>query len=107
MKAMIIQPMNGLTDEQIEETREQAKKTLESKGYYVMNTLFSWELYSDERLKEFGYKNLGVFYLSESLKVMSMCDAVYCCKGWDQARGCMIEHQTAESYGLDILYESN
>lgn len=102
MKAMIIQPMNGLTDEQIRVNREAATKVLESKGYYVLNSFFD---YSEDRLKELGYSNLGVFYLSESLKVMSMCDAVYCCKGWNQARGCVIELKTADSYGLEIFYE--
>ena len=24
---------------------------------------------------------------------------------WEEARGCRIEHETAEAYGLDIIYE--
>lgn len=34
-KEMISQPMNGLTDEQIEETRNRAIAYLESQGYEV------------------------------------------------------------------------
>lgn len=100
-KAMIVQPMNGLSDDEIKTKREEVKKVLESKGYSVMNSFFD---YSEDKLKSFGYNNLGIFYLSESLKVMSMCDAIYCCKGWDQTRGCTIEHQVAEFYGLEIIY---
>lgn len=37
--AMILQPMNGLTDEEIEKTREKLKRLLEKLGYKVVNTL--------------------------------------------------------------------
>ena len=30
---------------------------------------------------------------------MSECDTVYFCKGWENARGCKIEHEVAKSYG--------
>lgn len=40
MKAMISQPMNGLTDEQILAVKAKAVKSLEEKGYEVVNTFF-------------------------------------------------------------------
>ena len=36
---------------------------------------------------------------------MSLCHAAYFCKGWENARGCRIEHDAAVAYGLDIIYE--
>lgn len=30
-------------------------------------------------------------------------DAVHFMKGWEEARGCKLEHQTAEAYGIDII----
>lgn len=27
------------------------------------------------------------------------------CKGWENARGCRIEHDAAVAYGLEVLYE--
>lgn len=39
--------MNGLTDEEIEKTREKARRHLERLGYKVVNTLFTDEWYSD------------------------------------------------------------
>ena len=36
---------------------------------------------------------------------MSRCNAVYFCKGWENARGCKIEHDAAVAYGLKIIYE--
>lgn len=26
-------------------------------------------------------------------------------KGWEQARGCRLEHDAAVAYGLDVIYE--
>lgn len=42
-KAMLSQPMNGLTDEQIVATRNKAIAVLEAHGYEVVNTLFTDE----------------------------------------------------------------
>lgn len=36
---------------------------------------------------------------------MSLCHAAYFCKGWENARGCRIEHDAAVAYGLEVLYE--
>ena len=41
----------------------------------------------------------------EVLMYMSYCDVVYFCKGWDKTRGCILEHEAAEAYGLEIMYE--
>ena len=43
--------------------------------------------------------------IRKKLVSMSLCHAAYFCKGWENARGCRIEHETAEVYGLDIIYE--
>ena len=53
-KAMLSQPMAGKTDEEIIATREQAFKSLEAKGYEIVNTLFTDEWYSNEKMKERG-----------------------------------------------------
>lgn len=44
-KAMLSQPMAGKTEEEIIATREKAIKTLEERGYTIINTLFT-----DERM---------------------------------------------------------
>lgn len=103
-KAMISQPMNGLTDEEIEETRNKAIRHLERLGYKVVNTLFTDEWYSESAMKKRGVVNIPLCYLAKSLENMCLCDIVYFCDGWEDARGCRIEHETAEAYGLDIIY---
>lgn len=103
-KAMISQPMNGLTDEEIEETRNKAIKHLERLGYKVVNTLFTDEWYSDSSMKARGVENIPLCFLAKSLENMSLCSVAYFCDGWEDARGCRIEHDAAEEYGLDIIY---
>lgn len=104
-KAMLSQPMNGKTDEEIIATRERAIKALEAKGYEIVNTLFTDEWYSEESMKERGVVQIALCFLAKSLENMSLCHAAYFCKGWENARGCRIEHEAAVAYGLDIIYE--
>lgn len=103
-KVMISQPMNGLTDEEIEKTREKAIRHLDRLGYKVVTTLFKDGWYNNSAMKDRGVMNIPVYYLARSLESMSFCDAVYFCDGWEDARGCRIEHDVAEEYGLDIIY---
>lgn len=105
MKAMLSQPMAGKTDEEIIATREKAIKALEAAGYEVVNTLFTDKWYSKEAMTERGVVQIPVCFLAKSIENMSLCHAAYFCKGWETARGCRIEHEVAEAYGLKILYE--
>lgn len=105
MKAMISQPMAGKADEEIVETREKAKAKLEELGYELVNTLFTDEWYSDEAMEERGVVQVPLCFLAKSLENMSLCHAAYFAKGWENARGCRIEHDAALEYGLKVLYE--
>lgn len=105
MKAMLSQPMAGKTEEEIIKTREKAIKTLEDKGYKIVNTLFTDEWYSQEKMKERGVAQIPLCFLAKSLENMSLCHAAYFCKGWENARGCRLEHEAAVTYGLEIIYE--
>lgn len=105
MKAMLSQPMAGKTDEEIVATREKAIKVLKEKGYGIVNTLFTDEWYSTKAMKERGVAQIPLCFLAKSLENMSLCHAAYFCKGWENARGCRIEHDAAVAYGLDVIYE--
>ena len=105
MKRMLSQPMAGNSEEEIRATREKAIKALEKRNYEIVNTLFTDEWYSSDKMKERGVVQIPLCFLAKSLENMSLCHAVYFCKGWEQARGCRIEHDAAVAYGLTILYE--
>lgn len=106
-KAMLSQPMAGKTDEEISVTREKAIEALHNAGYEIVNTLFTDEWYSKERLEDKGVVQIPLWFLAKSIKSMSLCHAVYFCKGWENARGCRIEHEAALAYGLTVIYEKN
>ena len=105
MKAMLSQPMAGKTNEEIVATREKAIKALMSKGYEVVNTLFTDEWYNPENMEKRGVVQIPLCFLAKSLENMSFCHTAYFCKGWENARGCRIEHEAAKAYGLEIIYE--
>lgn len=91
-KVMLIQPMAGKTNAEIMATRKTAIASLENKGYEVINSFFKAEQ-SDNAL----------YFLAKSLEKMSLCDAVYLCPDWENARGCQIEYLAAKAYGLKII----
>lgn len=97
--------MAGKTQEEIVATREKAIKALEDKGYEIVNTLFTDEWYSKDQMESRGVVQIPLCFLAKSLENMSLCHAAYFCKGWDQTRGCKIEHDAAKAYGLEIIYE--
>ena len=105
MKAMLSQPMAGKTEQEIVETRERAITALKENGYDVVNTLFTDEWYSNEAMEARGVVQIPLCFLAKSLENMSLCHAAYFCKGWENARGCRIEHEAAKAYGLKIIYE--
>lgn len=97
MKIMISQPMRGKSEEQIRNERENLVKELTEQGHEVIDTIFT------DKAPE--NCDIALYYLSKSVEAISKVDAVVFMKGWENARGCMIEHQIAEKYGKFIKVE--
>ncbi len=98
-RIMISQPMAGLTDEEILTARKAVVEKYEKLGYEVVNSFFNGEVcVPSNTIHE------SVLFLSMSIKTLSTVDAIYFAKGWDNARGCLIEYEIARQYGIDILY---
>ena len=104
-KVMISQPMNGFTDEQIVETRNRFLEFAKNNNLEVVNTYFTDEWYSKDSMTERGVVQIPVCFLAKSIENMSLCHIAYFAKGWENARGCKIEHEIAKQYGLEIIYE--
>jgi hypothetical protein len=107
MKAMISQPMAGQTEDEIVDARDRAIAVLEKAGYEVINTLFTDEWYAPEAMEARGVVQVPLAFLAKSLGNMALCHAAYFCKGWENARGCRIEHEVAKAYGVKLLYEAS
>lgn len=100
---MISQPMAGKTEEEIQVTRDKAIKKLNELGYELVNTLFIEEWAAKEKSND--VTNVPLWFFAKSLQKMSECDAVYFCRGWENTRGCKVEHEAADLYGLKLIYE--
>ena len=91
---MISQPMRGKTKEQIQSERAALVEELTGQGYEVVDTV----------LPDFKNEgNIPVKYLAKSLEFIADVDGVYFMDGWQDARGCRIEHQVCVDYGVKIL----
>ena len=104
-KVMISQPIAGKTEDEIFTAREKARRYINSKGYNFINTLFIDDRYKFENMTNEGIINFPLYYFANSIMNMCKCNIVYFCKGWEDARGCRLEHEIAEAYGLKIIYE--
>ena len=72
----------------------------------VINTYFQDEWYSKDAMTERGVVQIPLCFLSKSVENMSLCHKAYFARGWENARGCKIEHEIALQYGLGIIYEA-
>ena len=89
--------MGGRTEEEIKKEREKLIKLFAKKDIIVIDTLF------DEVVPK--NINAGVYYLGKSIMALAKADALFMCNGWEKARGCQIEKEVAEKYGIKILYD--
>ena len=95
-KLFISQPMKGKTNVEIKKEREEAIRCAK-------------EMMSDEvEVIDSFFENAPVeakplWYLGESLKLLSTADVAYFATGWKNARGCKIEHTCAQQYGINTI----
>lgn len=92
MKIMISQPMKGKTEKEIKDEREELVKKLQEEGHEVLETVF----------EDFDCYASPIAYLARSIEFLDKADAVVFMKGWENARGCKIEHEIALKYGKYI-----
>ena len=97
-KIFISQPMTGKTTEEIEDKRHHIiDKLRENECVEIIDSFF----------KDAPHDTKPLWYLGESIKLMSEADIVFFCNGWQTARGCQIEHDCALEYGIDTMYEED
>lgn len=90
---------------EIDLKKDKARIKLNNIGYEVIDSLFSYDKMVGKSLSEQGIINSSLYFLSHSLENMSKCDAIYFFKGWNDSKKCTVEHNAAELYGLEIIYE--
>lgn len=99
MKVMISQPMNGKSEEQIRQERDELIKRIQAEGDTYIDTIFQDEVPN-------GF-DVPIYYLAKSIEAIAYADKIIFMDGWDKARGCIIEHEVANSYDKIISYYKN
>lgn len=95
MNVFVSQPMNGKKTEEIEYEREQFVEDLKKylgEDINILDTIF-----------HFVEDVPSLVYLGRSLEVLAKADLAVFMDGWENARGCKIEHQAAKDYDIPTL----
>jgi len=101
-KVFISQPMNGLSDLQIEKDKTRVIKKLYIEGYKP-DEITIIDSFIEENAPD--NVNSGLWYLGKSLELLAGADIVVFAKGWRKARGCLIEFKCANEYGISYICE--
>lgn len=99
VRLFISQPMRGKSDEEIEREREDliaiAKAVYAGRGEVeVIDSFFKGGLNGPADAKA------PLYYLSKSLELLATADVAIFAEDWREARGCRIEHECADGYGV-------
>lgn len=94
----ISQPMNDKSDIEIKKAKAKAIKEVKKlfgEDVIIMDT-FCYDSPPPDTI------NKPLWYMGESLKMMSHANIVYLAKGYEESRGCLIEKMCAEYYNKFI-----
>lgn len=99
VRLFISQPMRGKSDEEIESEREDliaiAKAVYAGRGEVeVIDSFFKGGLDVPAGAKA------PLYYLSKSLELLATADVAIFAEDWWEARGCRIERECADGYGV-------
>lgn len=109
MRIFISQPMTGLDEEEILFTR--AKEKAKARLMFGDDVEFAPSYTSDatrmrvEQHSKRAYEmNWDIYWLVDSLRFLCTCDILWLVEGWEKSKGCTMEREIAEMYGLDVYY---
>lgn len=95
MNLYISQPMNGKSDEEIQEVRDRA--IAEVKDMFDEDESID---VIDSFIKDAPDDANALWYLGNSILRMARADVVYFANGWRKFPSCVIENDIANVYGL-------
>lgn len=95
-KLFISQPMKGKTDEEILAVRNKAIASAEKHLGEKVEVI-------DSFFQSAPAEANPLWFLGKSIELLSNADVAYFAKGWDEARGCKIEHECALQYDIEII----
>jgi hypothetical protein len=99
-RLFISQPMKDKTDEEILAERNAIIQSVKDQyagkaEIEVVDSFFEGAPHDAKPL----------WFLGKSLELLSTADIAYFADGWDQYRGCKIEHECCVQYGIEIAHD--
>lgn len=95
-KLFISQPMRGKTDEEILTERKKAIQSAEQMIGEQVEVI-------DSFFQSAPIDAKPLWFLGKSLELLADADVAYFAPGWEQARGCRVEHTCAVEYSIDRI----
>ena len=95
-KIFISQPMKDRSEEEIRTEREELI-LIATQQYGAIEVIPS---FFGEEFDASKSKNPAVKYLGKSIEMLAEADIALFGKGWENARGCKMEHDICCSYGI-------
>lgn len=92
-KLFISQPMKGKTNDEILAEREAAVRA-------AVDLLGEEVEVIDSFFQDAPAYAKPLWFLGKSIELLSTADVAYFAPGWNKARGCLIEHECCEAYGV-------
>lgn len=96
-KLFISQPMKDKTNEEIKSERneiiQRVKERYPNEEIEVIDSFF----------ENAPHDARPLWFLGKSLELLSTADIAYFADGWEEYRGCSIEHKCAIEYGINII----
>lgn len=97
MKQIFIsQPMNGKTNEEINQERQQIIDNLTDKYGFDIEII-------DSFFEGAPHDANPVWFLGKSIQCLARADVAVFAPKWAFARGCVIEHEVAKKYGIEVI----
>ena len=97
MKVFISFPMSGKSYDDL--VKERNSIINQCKMYFSECTYYIDTIFDDS---DYSY-NDPLYYLGKSIVAMSEADIVVFARGWENARGCLIEYDCAKKYNIPIF----
>ena len=101
MRVFISQKMNGLSEEEILKTREEAIRYAKNVIGLAPGDTFE---FIDSYFRTCPEDATPLFFLGKSLELLSTADICLFVGNWETARGCRIEHDCCLEYGISRVY---
>ena len=91
LKIFISQPMRGRTNQEINDERKAIIERCRNRYGDIEAIGWVHDMVSPS----------AIWCLGRSIQILSNADVAVFAEGWESARGCRIEHQVCEEYGIE------